>query len=120
MMNKSEQDNLDDQEDMENNIALSRKECNLMNDSALNGGVSSSSNSINHINIDNLFVREYETKIGYKDYLAITQDYATMHIDEEALNVVESFGYPRSFVKESIRNGDINHATVAYHLLVNN
>ena len=50
---------------------------------------------INNVNIDNLFSREnFDSKLNYKDYLSISQDFATMHIDEEALTVVEGFGYP--------------------------
>ena len=92
--------------DINTNVSLSRKELNVMAD---NGDLS----GINNVNIDNLFKKEnYNTKLNYKDYLSISQDFATMHIDEEALTVVEGFGYPKSFVKECIKNGDINHATV--------
>ena len=69
--------------------------------------------------MDNLFYDErYETKLGYNDYCAITQDFSTMHIDEEALTVLESFGFPRSFVKDSLNRGEMNHATACYQLLV--
>ena len=41
---------------------------------------------INEVNIDNLFEDStYSTKLSYTDYCAITQDFATMHMDEEAL-----------------------------------
>ena len=64
---------------------------------AENGSLS----GINNVNVDNLFSKEnYETKLNYKDYLSISQDFATMHIDEEALTIVEGFGYPKSFVKD--------------------
>jgi len=42
----------------------------------------------------------------------------TYRIDEEALDIVVSFGYPRSLVLESINKGEVNHATTAYYLLV--
>ena len=74
--------------------------------------------NINYVNIDNLFVGEYETKLSYSDYLSITQDYATMRIDEDVLQVVESYGYPRAFIKDSLVRGDINHATACYYLLL--
>ena len=42
----------------------------------------------------------------------------TYRIDEEAMDLVTSFGYPRDLVLESINRGDVNHATTAYYLLV--
>lgn len=98
--------------DINTNVSLSRKELNVMADSGNLTG-------INNVNVDNLFKKDnYDTKLNYKDYLSISQDFATMHIDEEALTIVESFGYPKSFVRDCIKNGDINHATVCYHLLI--
>ncbi len=41
-----------------------------------------------------------------------------MHIDEEALQVLEGFGIPRKLVKEGINKGELNHATASYNLLV--
>ena len=80
--------------DVNTNVSLSRKELNVMADTGNLSG-------INNVNVDNLFAREnFDVKLNYKDYLSISQDFATMHIDEEALNIVESFGYPRSFVKD--------------------
>ena len=66
----------------------------------LMGGIQSNSNSnlpdINSINIDNLFPTDsFNTKLSYTDYLSITQDFATMHMDEEALSILEGYGYPR-------------------------
>ena len=98
--------------DINTSVALSRKELNVMAESGNLSG-------INSVNVDNLFNKDnYDVKLNYKDYLAISQDFATMHIDEEALTIVEGFGYPKSFVKDCIKNGDINHATVCYHLLI--
>lgn len=54
----------------------------------------------------------------YSDYCALTEDFMTYRIDEDAMEVVTSFGFPRSFVVESINKGDINHATTSYYLLV--
>jgi len=48
----------------------------------------------------------------------VTQDYYTHHIDEEALRVLESFGYPRKLVLEGLNKGEMNHATASYNLLV--
>ena len=42
----------------------------------------------------------------------------TYRIDEEAMDIVTSFGYPRQLVIQSINRGDVNHATAAYYLLV--
>jgi len=40
-----------------------------------------------------------------------------MYIDEEALRVLESWGYPKRDVRAWLRDGDVNHATTSYHLL---
>mgnify|MGYP006112398669 FL=1 len=52
------------------------------------------------------------------NYCAVTQDFNTYHIDEEALKVLESFGYPRQYVIRSLNQGELNHATCSYNLLV--
>ena len=39
-------------------------------------------------------------------------------MDEEALRVLESFGYPRHLVIQAINQGELNHATTTYNLLV--
>jgi hypothetical protein len=80
--------------DINTNVSLSRKELNVMADSGSLSG-------INNVNVDNLFNKEnFDVKLNYKDYLSISQDFATMHIDDEALAIVEGFGYPKSFVKD--------------------
>ena len=74
---------------------------------------------INSVNVDNLFPTDsFSTKLSYTDYLSITQDFATMHMDEEALQILEGYGYPRKLVKEGLNKGDLNHATASYNLLV--
>ena len=57
-------------------------------------------------------------KLSYDNYCAVTQDFGTHHIDEEALKVLEGFGYPRKLVIESLHSGELNHATTCYNLLV--
>ena len=42
----------------------------------------------------------------------------TYRIDEDAMEIVTGFGFPRSLVIDSINRGDVNHATAAYYLLV--
>lgn len=42
----------------------------------------------------------------------------TYRIDDEAMEIVEKYGYPRKLVIESINKGDINHATASYYLLI--
>lgn len=42
----------------------------------------------------------------------------TYRIDEDAMEIVTGFGYPRELVIKSINRGDVNHATTAYYLLV--
>lgn len=75
--------------------------------------------NINFVNVDNLFYQgNYDTKLSYNDYCSVTEDYTTHHIDEEAIKVVEKFGYPRDFLVQCLNNGDLNHATASYYLLV--
>ena len=59
-----------------------------------------------------------EEKITYSDYCALTEDFMTYRMDEEALDVVVSCGYPRHMLLESLNKGEVNHATTAYYLLV--
>ena len=40
------------------------------------------------------------------------------HIDENALNFVENFGYDRNFIIESLMNGELNHSTATYYLKI--
>ena len=71
------------------------------------------------MNIDNLYYSgDVTTKLGYSNYCAVTQDYYTHRIDEEAVRVLENFGYPRSMVIDSLNRGELNHATASYNLLV--
>lgn len=75
--------------------------------------------NMNYVNVDNLFYgSNYTTKLSYADYCSVTEDFTTHHIDEEALKVVESCGYPRDFVVRCLNSGDLNHATATYYLLV--
>ena len=78
------------------------------------------SGDINVVNIDNLFSgsASFHAKLTYTDYCSITQDYATIHINEEALQVLEGVGFPRKVVKDGINKGILNHATASYNLLV--
>lgn len=80
------------------------------------------------MNVENLYYRggepklnattSPENKVSYSDYCALTEDFMTYRIDEEALEIVTGFGFPRSLVINSINRGDVNHATAAYYLLV--
>lgn len=77
------------------------------------------------MNIENLYYRGGESvttvvdeKLSYSDYCALTEDFMTYRIDEEAMDIVTSYGYPRSLVIDSINKGEVNHATTAYYLLV--
>mmetsp|Transcript_7465 Transcript_7465/g.6750 ORF Transcript_7465/g.6750 Transcript_7465/m.6750 type:complete len:134 (-) Transcript_7465:38-439(-) len=111
-MNSQSFDDLFGGDDMD--MALSRKDM-LMN------GVSEGNESgdIDSVNIDNLFKDPaYDIKLSYSDYCAITQDFATVHIDEEALQVLENLGFPQKLVKSGINKGELNHATASYNLLV--
>jgi len=77
------------------------------------------------VNIENLYYKggehtesKIDEKLSYSDYCALTEDFMTYRIDEEAMEVVTSFGYPRSLVIDAINKGDVNHATTAYYLLL--
>lgn len=85
------------------------------------------SGNINFINVENLYY--YSTKerddtkqrlarVKYSDYCALTEDFMTYRIDEEALSIVESYGYTRKLIIDSINKGEINHATSSYYLLI--
>ena len=93
------------------------------------------SGNINELNLENLFYGTEETqasehskavqssqqnalKLSYRSYCAVTEDFGTHHIDEEALKVLEGFGFPRSKVIQSLNSGELNHATTTYNLLV--
>ena len=52
------------------------------------------------------------------NYCAVTQDFNTYHIEEEALRILESFGFSRQLVIDSLNQGELNHATCSYNLLV--
>ena len=42
----------------------------------------------------------------------------TYRIDEEALSIVESYGYSRKMIIDRINKREINHAAAQYYLLV--
>ena len=62
--------------------------------------------------------KEAKMRISRDNYYAVTQDFGTHRIDEEALKVLEGFGYPRDSVIMSLHSGELNHATTTYNLLV--
>jgi hypothetical protein len=39
-------------------------------------------------------------------------------LDEQALKVLETYGYPRGMVIEALNKGEMNHATTSYSLLI--
>ena len=61
--------------------------------------------NINFVNVENLYYRggppqkepptSPEEKVTYSDYCALTEDFMTYRIDEEAMDIVTGFGYPR-------------------------
>ena len=79
---------------------------------------STSEEDVNSLNIDNLFAGNEQTKLSYTDYCAITQDFATMHINDDVLRQLELMGIPRKMVRDGLNRGELNHATTTYHLLV--
>ncbi len=96
-------------------------------DGLIGKGGQMESGNINFINVENLYY--YSTKekddskkrlarVKYSDYCALTEDFMTYRIDEEALSIVESYGYSRRLIIDSINKGEINHATASYYLLI--
>lgn len=107
----------DDFHDFNMSLSLQRQECNLNPLSVKTGEITERCQNamdepktiqqignINVINIENLFFNERanKCKLSYMNYCAVTQDFNTYHIDEEALRVLESFGYARSHVINSL------------------
>jgi len=61
------------------------------------------SGNINYVNVDNLFYNnDYKVKLNYTNYCCITEDYTTKQLDQEAIKTVESFGFPREYIVNSI------------------
>lgn len=61
---------------------------------------------------------KYKVKLAYDDYCALTQDYYTYRIDEDAIKIIEGFGYTRDMIIKSLHNHDLNHVAATYNLLV--
>ena len=40
-----------------------------------------------------------------------------VEVDFDLIERIEEFGYPRSFIEESIENNEMNNATTGYYLL---
>jgi serine/threonine protein kinase len=132
--NETEDEGMDDNEhDLKVGATFFRQECMNGILGGANGGQMESGN-INYINVENLYYKcskeeglagahekgqsKDNAKMTYSDYCALTEDFMTYRIDEEALSIVESYGYPRKMVIDSINKGEINHATSSYYLLI--
>jgi len=74
--------------------------------------------TINALCIENLyFPSKHHVKLLYKDYCYIANDFYTHHIDDEIVRIVETYGYPKEEIMQSLTQGQINHATASYNLL---
>jgi hypothetical protein len=76
---------------------------------------------LSSVNVDNLYKSGLNAKqrLSYSDYCSITQDHATMHINDEVLTQMEGeMGIPKKLVKDHLNRGDLNHATATYQLIV--
>ena len=110
----------------------SEEDCNeyLAREDCMNESEEESQPSANNLNIENVFFSgKPNVKLSFQDYCYIANDFYTHHLgigtyadllDEEAIKVVEAFGYPRALVIHSLNNGLLNHATAAYNLLTLN
>jgi len=76
--------------------------------------------NINIVNVANLFYGNEPSgqRILVHDFRKITANYLLKDIDEGVLNTVVSFGYDKTCVSQALKNGDINHATATYYLLL--
>lgn len=109
----------DDDHDFQMGVSFGREECNLNPFIPGKDQTPMQSGNINLVNVENLFTdQDCGCKLSYIDYCAVTQDYYTHHIDEEAIRVLENFGYPRSMIIQSLKKGELNHITASYNLLV--
>ena len=120
-MHKDEVETLKDPEDNDNggkdNYYVNREDC--MNEQQILD--ENTQPSINNLNIDNLFFpAKPDVKLRFQDYCYIADDFNTHHLDEEALKIVENFGYPRACIIDSLSKGELNHATASYSLLTLN
>ena len=77
--------------------------------------------NINVINVDNIFYEKSQkspvTKLSYDDYCYISQDFYTYQINESAIKQMESFGFTRQLIIDSIHKNELNHSTATYNLL---
>lgn len=60
-----------------------------------------------------------EMKSGSDADCTVKQNIGVKEIDEEVLNTIESFGYPKENVRKWLSNNELNHATTTYYLLTN-
>ena len=67
--------------ELSNNTLFNKKDLYTMNSNEV-----TVDSDINQVQIDNLFVgNSFQAKLSYTDYCAITQDFATMHMNEDVL-----------------------------------
>ena len=50
------------------------------------------------------------------DELSIEED--TLRVDQDTIRKIETFGFPRQFILNSLEYKSLNHAYAAYHLLI--
>ena len=55
--------------------------------------------NINFINMAHIFQHKSASSLQYDDFCSLAEDFATMHINEDALDTLESYGFDRSLVK---------------------
>ena len=94
---EEDSDESDDESDLQTGVSMSRDQISSSFKSA--NQTEEMKANINVINVDNMFFDEweekYKVKLSYDDYCALTQDFYTYWIDEEAIKVMETFGFTR-------------------------
>ena len=55
------------------------------------------------MSVENLFHgSDYTTKLCFEDYTKVTEDFATMHVREDLLDILEGYGYPKREIKMAL------------------
>jgi len=92
------------------NDYITAKDCEAYKESFL---------GLDQVDMSKLFFRERKMeKLSYVDYCIIENDLHTYRIDEDVLDVISEFGYPRKLIIEGLEKKLLNHATATYNLLV--
>lgn len=75
--------------------------------------------NINSVNVTNIFYNNSEAqKVTVSDFRRIVSNSLCKELDEKVVNQVAEFGYNKEHIMNSLQNGEVNHATATYYLLI--